>query len=158
MYREDTVAAISTPIGTGAIGVIRISGRRAIKITDEIFKSKSKKKLTKVPSHTVHIGSIIPKKKGASSKQKKNVIDEVLITVMRAPNSYTGEDVVEISCHGGMVSINNILSLILNRGALPAQPGEFTKRAFLNGRMDLVQAEAVCDIISAKTRTCEEKL
>ena len=153
MYREDTIAAISTPIGIGAIGVIRLSGGKAIKIADQIFRSKSKRRMSKVPSHTVHIGYITTEEKRSSSKKKDDVIDEVLLTVMRAPNSYTGEDVVEISCHGSMVSLNNILSLILKKGAKAAPPGEFTKRAFLNGRLDLVQAEAVCDIISAKTAT-----
>lgn len=153
MYREDTIAAISTPIGTGAIGVIRVSGRRAVKIAELIFRSKSKKKLARVPSHTVHIGYITERKEKSSSKEKEDIIDEVLVTVMRGPNSYTGEDVVEISCHGSMVSLDNILSLILKKGAKAASPGEFTKRAFLNGRLDLVQAEAIYDIISAKTDT-----
>ncbi|MFH1238485.1 MAG: tRNA uridine-5-carboxymethylaminomethyl(34) synthesis GTPase MnmE [bacterium] len=156
MYIEDTIAAISTPPGVGGIGVIRLSGKKAIGLVEGIFKSRDKQKLSKIPSHTVHFGHIIDQLPGQkiSARRKKSgqpVVDDVLITVMRAPHSYTGEDVVEISCHGGPVILEKILSLVLANGAKPASGGEFTKRAFLNGRLDLIQAEAVSDMINAKT-------
>lgn len=136
-----TIAAISTPIGTGGIAVIRISGSDACKITDKIFKGSFP--ISDAPTHTVHYGHIVDKK-GA-------YVDEVLVTVMRAPKSYTKEDVVEISTHGGIIASKNVLKCIIEAGADYAEPGEFTKRAFLNGRIDLSQAEAIIDIINSKT-------
>ncbi|MBO9610979.1 MAG: tRNA uridine-5-carboxymethylaminomethyl(34) synthesis GTPase MnmE, partial [Paenibacillaceae bacterium] len=138
----DTIAAISTPMGEGGISVIRVSGPEAITAADRIFASKSK--LVDVPSHTVHYGHI----RDASSGER---IDEVLVTVMRAPRSFTMEDVVEIGCHGGMVSVKKTLDALLSHEVRLAEPGEFTKRAFLNGRIDLAQAEAVIDLIRAKS-------
>lgn len=139
--RNDTIAAIATPIGEGGISVIRVSGREAISICDLLFVGK--KPLREASSHTVHYGRFLNK--------EGNLIDEVLVSVFRAPNSYTGEESVEISCHGGMYVTNNILSSVLSNGARLADPGEFTLRAFLNGRMDLTQAEAVAALIHAKT-------
>jgi tRNA modification GTPase len=138
----DTIAAISTPLGGAGIGIIRISGQNALKIADRVFISKSKKRLPQFKTHTVNYGLIV---------DGSEVIDEVLLTVMRSPNSFTTEDVVEINCHGGIVPTRKILDLVVNSGARIAEPGEFTKRAFLNGRIDLAQAEAVLDIINAKT-------
>ena len=137
---EKTIAAISTALGTGGIAVIRISGSDAVKIADKVFSGKDK--LLDVPSHTVHYGFI----KNADGER----VDEVLATVMRAPRTFTREDVVEISTHGGITASNNVLDCIIKAGAYMAEPGEFTKRAFLNGRIDLSQAEAVIDIINAK--------
>ncbi|MEE0294369.1 MAG: tRNA uridine-5-carboxymethylaminomethyl(34) synthesis GTPase MnmE [Eubacterium sp.] len=138
----DTIAAIATASGNSGIGIIRVSGDEAIEIVDKIFKSvNSDKKLVNVKSHTINYGHIVDNDK---------VIDEVLVSVMNGPHSYTGEDVVEINCHGGMIVIRKILEIVLKKGARTAEPGEFTKRAFLNGRMDLSQAEAVMDVINAK--------
>ncbi|WP_448902970.1 tRNA uridine-5-carboxymethylaminomethyl(34) synthesis GTPase MnmE [Eubacterium sp.] len=138
----DTIAAIATASGNSGIGIIRVSGDEAIEIVDKIFKSvNSDKKLVNVKSHTINYGHIVDNDK---------VIDEVLVSVMKGPHSYTGEDVVEINCHGGMIVIRKILEIVLKNGARTAEPGEFTKRAFLNGRMDLSQAEAVMDVINAK--------
>ena len=136
-----TIAAISTPVGVGGIAVIRISGVRAVEIADMAFSGKDK--LVDAKSHTVHYGYI------TDNNSKR--IDEVLVTVMRAPRSYTCEDVVEISTHGGIVSSKGVLKRLIELGAYHAEPGEFTKRAFLNGRIDLSQAEAVIDIINSKT-------
>ncbi len=142
MYQTNTIAAISTAMSNSGIGIVRISGNEAIDIADKIFKSvNNDKRLSQVKSHTVHYGNIVDGDK---------VIDEVLIIVMKAPNTYTKENVVEIDCHGGIVVVNKILELIINNGARIAEPGEFTKRAFLNGRIDLSQAEAVIDVINAK--------
>ncbi|MBN1870354.1 MAG: tRNA uridine-5-carboxymethylaminomethyl(34) synthesis GTPase MnmE [Candidatus Omnitrophica bacterium] len=141
---EDTIAAIATPPGQGGIGVIRISGAQALAIADRIFASRDGAKPSSFKGFTVHYGDIIDGK-------KNEVMDEALLTVMRAPKSYTKEDIVEISCHGGIVSLRAILILVMELGARLAEPGEFTKRAFLNGRIDLSQAEAVLDIIQAKT-------
>jgi tRNA modification GTPase len=138
---NDTIAMISTPIGSGGISMIRISGQEALDIVNEIYKGKD---LYKVATHTIHYGHIV---------DENEVIDEVLVSVMRAPKTYTREDIIEISCHGGVFVTNKILELLLLRGARLAEPGEFTKRAFLNGRIDLTQAEAVMDIIEAKTKT-----
>lgn len=144
-FQEDTIAAISTPLGEGGIGVIRMSGKAAIAIADALFVSPSKgKKLKDLPSHTVHYGHIY-------DPETQEPVDEVLVTLMRAPKSYTREDVVEISSHGGFISLKRILDLVLKGGARLAEPGEFTKRAFLNGRIDLSQAEAVIDIIQSRT-------
>ena len=139
----DTIAAISTAPGEGAIGIVRISGDDAIRIADEVYRLKDKR-LKEQPSHTIHYGHILDPK-------NDEVIDEVMVTVLRAPKTFTREDVVEINCHGGIVAINRILQLVLRMGARLAEPGEFTKRAFLNGRIDLSQAEAVMDLIRAKT-------
>ena len=139
----DTIAAISTAPGEGAIGIVRISGEDAIRIADEVYRLKEKR-LNEQPSHTIHYGHIVDPK-------NDEVIDEVMVTVLRAPKTFTREDIVEINCHGGIVAINRILQLVLRMGARLAEPGEFTKRAFLNGRIDLSQAEAVMDLIRAKT-------
>lgn len=139
--KDRTIAAIATPIGTGGISVIRLSGDRAIEIADAAFSGKDK--LADVPTHTVHYGFITD---NGNAK-----LDEVLVTVMRAPRSYTAEDVVEISTHGGIVTTRGVLNRLIELGAYNAEPGEFTKRAFLNGRIDLSQAEAVIDIINSKT-------
>lgn len=137
----DTIAAISTAFGKGALSIVRLSGSESIEIANKIFKGKN---LKKVKSHTVHYGHIL---------NEKEVIDEVLLTVFRAPKTFTREDVVEISCHGGIFVTNKILELLLLNGARMAEPGEFTKRAFMNGRIDLTQAEAVSDIIDARTKS-----
>lgn len=138
----DTIAAVATAMSSSGIGIIRISGSEAIDIADRIFKSKkSGKTLEAVPSHTVHYGVI---------QDGDEVLDEVLAVVMRGPHSYTAEDTVEIDCHGGVLVMKKILETVIKYGARPAEPGEFTKRAFLNGRIDLSQAEAVMDVINAK--------
>lgn len=139
----DTIAAISTPPGEGAISIVRLSGEQAVAIADMVYHM-GKKCLTQVPSHTIHYGHIV-------DPQNNKTLDEVMVTVLRAPKTFTREDIVEINCHGGMVVTNQILQLVLRCGARLAEPGEFTKRAFLNGRMDLSQAEAVMDLIRAKT-------
>lgn len=138
----DTIAAVSTGMTHSGIGKIRISGSDAVGIADRIYRSPSgKKKLTDVPSHTIHYGYIY---------DQEQMIDEVLVLVMKAPKTYTTEDVVEIDCHGGIVVMGKILETVIKNGARLAEPGEFTKRAFLNGRIDLSQAEAVMDIIRSK--------
>lgn len=137
----DTIAAISTPIGEGGISIVRLSGEDAVKIANRVFKGKD---LTKAPSHTIHYGHII-------DPENKQIIDEVMVSVMLAPKTFTREDIVEINCHGGIVVTNRILQLLLRNGARMAEPGEFTKRAFVNGRIDLTQAESVMDIVRAKT-------
>ncbi|GGE83189.1 tRNA uridine-5-carboxymethylaminomethyl(34) synthesis GTPase MnmE [Priestia taiwanensis] len=137
----DTIAAISTPLGEGAISIVRVSGPDAIPTVERIFKGKA---LSEVPSHTIHYGHIV---ENATNK----TIEEVMVSVMKAPRTFTREDIVEINCHGGLVSVNKVLQLILSEGVRIAEPGEFTKRAFLNGRIDLSQAEAVMDLIRAKT-------
>lgn len=139
----DTIAAISTPAGRGGISIIRVSGKDAISICDEVFENPKGKKLENAASHTIHYGFIKDK--------NGEIIDEVLVSVMRAPKTYTAEDVVEINCHGGMISAGKILGEVLKCGARSASAGEFTKRAFLNGRMDLAEAESVIDIINSKT-------
>lgn len=144
MLELDTIAAISTPMGEGAIAIVRLSGEEAISIADRIFKSPSGKKLSTVASHTINYGNIIDPK-------TNDVVEEVMVSVMRGPKTFTREDIIEINCHGGLVSVNRVLQLILTNGARLAEPGEFTKRAFLNGRIDLSQAEAVMDLIRAKT-------
>ncbi|WP_339148258.1 MULTISPECIES: tRNA uridine-5-carboxymethylaminomethyl(34) synthesis GTPase MnmE [unclassified Sutcliffiella] len=144
MYEFDTIAAISTPMGEGAIAIVRLSGEEAFRIIDEIFVTPSGKKMKDVASHTIHYGHIVDPK-------TDKTIEEVMVSVMRGPKTFTREDVIEINCHGGLVSVNKLLQLVLSRGARLAEPGEFTKRAFLNGRIDLSQAEAVMDLIRAKT-------
>ncbi|MDP4084674.1 MAG: tRNA uridine-5-carboxymethylaminomethyl(34) synthesis GTPase MnmE [Bacillota bacterium] len=140
----DTIAAISTPMGEGAIAIVRLSGEAAISIANGVFISISGKMLSEVPSHTIHYGHLVDPKSG-------QVVEEVMVSVMKGPKTFTKENVVEINCHGGIVSVNRVLQLILRNGARLAEPGEFTKRAFLNGRIDLSQAEAVMDLIRAKT-------
>ncbi|MBD1379858.1 tRNA uridine-5-carboxymethylaminomethyl(34) synthesis GTPase MnmE [Metabacillus arenae] len=140
----DTIAAISTPMGEGAIAIVRLSGNEAISIADSIFKAPAPKKLREVATHTIHYGNIV-------DPETLQVIEEVMISVMKGPKTFTREDVIEINCHGGLVTVNKVLQLVLNQGARLAEPGEFTKRAFLNGRIDLSQAEAVMDLIRAKT-------
>ncbi|KGR91850.1 tRNA modification GTPase [Ureibacillus massiliensis 4400831 = CIP 108448 = CCUG 49529] len=140
----DTIAAISTPMGEGAIAIVRLSGDEAVQITDKIFQSPNGKKLSEVKTHTIHYGHLIDPK-------SDEVVEEVMVSLMRGPKTFTREDVVEINCHGGIVSVNRVLQLVLRNGARLAEPGEFTKRAFLNGRIDLSQAEAVMDLIRAKT-------
>ena len=143
MYQEDTIAAISTPINEGGIGIIRISGPDAVKVASSLFRSAAFD--PRVPqSHRLYYGTIV-------DPQDSSSIDEVLLTCMLAPRSYTREDIVEINCHSGLTVLRKILELVIQSGARPAEPGEFTKRAFLNGRIDLAQAEAVIDIIEAKT-------
>lgn len=140
--KSDTIAAIATGMSHGGISIIRISGEDAISIADKIYLSKNgKKKLANQPSHTIHFGHIY---------DEGTLVDEVLVSVMRGPNSYTAEDVVEINCHGGIVVTRKVLETVIKHGARTAEPGEFTKRAFLNGRLDLSQAEAVIDVINAK--------
>ena len=143
IYKNDTIAAIATALSDSGIGIIRISGGDAIYIADSIFRSPSGKRiLTKVQSHTVHYGYIVDK--------EENVIDEVMVVVMKAPKSYTTEDTVEINCHGGVLVVQKVLQTVLENGARMAEPGEFTKRAFLNGRIDLSRAEAVIDVIHSQ--------
>jgi tRNA modification GTPase len=140
----DTIAAISTPMGEGAIAIVRLSGGNAIQIADKLFKSVGGKLLSNVATHTIHYGHLLDPKSA-------QVVEEVMVSVMKGPKTFTKEDVVEINCHGGIVSVNSVLQLVLTSGARLAEPGEFTKRAFLNGRIDLSQAEAVMDLIRAKT-------
>ncbi len=144
MFTDDTIAAISTPIGEGGIGIVRLSGRDAIRVADRIFSSPKGKKLQDTASHTIVYGFIVDKLTGER-------IDEVLVSVMRSPNTYTREDVVEINCHGGMLPLRRVLEFVFKEGARLAEPGEFTKRAFINGRLGLIEAEAVIDLIRAKT-------
>lgn len=141
---EDTIAAVATGLSEGGISIIRISGPLSISIADKIFKAKSSKDMFSMKTYSMRYGHIVHSNSGS-------VIDEVIVSLMRGPKSYTGEDVVEINCHGGIVSATTILEEVIKNGARLAEPGEFTKRAFLNGRIDLAQAEAVIDIIRAKT-------
>ena len=140
---EDTITAISTTTGVGAISIIRLSGIDAIKIVNKVFT----KDLTNAESHTIHYGYI---------KDKEEKIDEVLVSIMKSPKTFTREDVVEINCHGGIATTNKVLELLLENGARLAEPGEFTKRAFLNGRIDLLEAEATMDLISSKSETARK--
>lgn len=140
--RSDTIAAIATAMAGAGIGIIRVSGNEAVSVVDRIYHSKdNKKKLADQPSHTIHYGFI---------QDGEEVIDEVLVMIMRGPRSFTAEDTVEINCHGGVYAMRRVLDTVLRNGARPAEPGEFTKRAFLNGRIDLSQAESVIDVIQAK--------
>jgi tRNA modification GTPase len=141
---DDTIAAIATPLGEGALAVIRVSGRDALTVADRCFRPAGRRAVTPsaAASHTLHLGQVV---------RDGRVVDEVLLAVMRAPRTYTREDVVEISCHGGVLPAKLVLEAVLAAGARLAEPGEFTKRAFLNGRLDLAQAEAVADIIRART-------
>ncbi|MGL5711878.1 MAG: tRNA uridine-5-carboxymethylaminomethyl(34) synthesis GTPase MnmE [Paraclostridium sp.] len=142
MFIDDTIAAIATAPGEGGIGIIRISGEKSLQVANSIFKSISGKKIEEYNKRTLVYGHIIDNEK---------VIDEVLVAFMKGPNSYTTEDVIEINCHGGFISVKKILELILSKDVRLAEQGEFTKRAFLNGRIDLAQAEAIIDVINAKT-------
>ena len=136
---SDTIAAIATAMSPSGIGIVRISGEDAFTIIDRIYRSKNgKKKLSTCESHTIHYGFIC---------DGEEVIDEVMVLLMRGPRSYTAEDTIEIDCHGGVYVMKRILETVLKNGARPAEPGEFTKRAFLNGRIDLTQAESVIDVI-----------
>lgn len=139
MFNKDTIAAISTGMSNSGIGIVRISGEEAFQIIDRIYKGKEI--LSKAQSHTIHYGYI---------KDGEETIDEVLVSVMRAPRTFTGEDTVEINCHGGVFVVKRVLETVIKNGARPAEPGEFTKRAFLNGKMDLSQSEAVIDVITSK--------
>lgn len=144
MFINDTIAAISTPMGEGGIGIIRISGKDALQVAEKIIRLRSHKAVGEITSHTVHYGFVC-------DPMTDEKVDEVLAVFMQNPRSYTAEDVFEIHCHGGLIPIKRIYDLTLKSGARPAEPGEFTKRAFLNGRIDLSQAEAVIDLIRAKT-------
>jgi len=144
MFQEDTIAAISTPLGKGGLGVVRLSGVNSFRIGKKILKLSSNVDLLQAPSHTVLHGWLV-------DPGKKILIDEALVTVLRKPKTYTREDMLEISCHGGETVLQQVLSLCINNGARIAEPGEFTKRAFLNGRIDLCQAEAVLDIINSRS-------
>lgn len=140
--QDDTIAAIATPLGEGGIAVIRVSGRDALTVVERCFRAGGKDSLSQAESHTVHYGHVI---------RDETVVDEVLVTVMRAPRTYTREEVVEITCHGGLLPAKSVLDVVLLSGARMAEPGEFTRRAFLNGRLDLAQAEAVADLIHSRT-------
>ena len=139
--KTDTIAAIATAMSSSGIGIVRISGAEAVSIAEQVFELKSKKKLSEMPTHTIHYGHI---------HDGDEVIDEVMVLLMKGPKSYTREDTVEIDCHGGIYVTRRILETVIKYGARPAEPGEFTKRAFLNGRIDLSQAESVIDIINSK--------
>ncbi|MDD2707574.1 MAG: tRNA uridine-5-carboxymethylaminomethyl(34) synthesis GTPase MnmE [Verrucomicrobiae bacterium] len=139
---DETIAAIATPLGMGSLSVVRMSGKMALPVADQVFRGHKGGKPSKYRTHTLHHGLV---------GEGRDVIEEVLLAVMRAPHSYTMEDVVEFSCHGGLVSAKRLLDLLLSKGVRLAHPGEFTRRAFLNGRIDLTQAEAVMDVISAQT-------
>ena len=144
MSVEDTIAAIATPLGEGGLAVIRLSGARALAIADESFQPAGRNSLkpSVAPTHTIHFGRIV---------RESKVVDEVLLAVLRGPRTFTREDTVEISCHGGLLPAKLVLDTLLAQGARMAEPGEFTKRAFLNGRIDLAQAEAVADLIHSRT-------
>ncbi len=148
MFLNDTIAAISTPLGEGGIGIVRLSGKDSIILAEKIFKSPFNKRLSEAKSHTLTLGFV-------TDPETQSTIDEALFTVMKSPKTYTREDIVEINCHGGILPLRTTLNLLLKNGARLAEPGEFTKRAFLNGRIDLSQAEAVIDIIRAKTQRAE---
>ena len=140
--KTDTIAAIATAMSNSGIGIVRISGDEALEVADRIFVSKKgNKKVSEMASHTIHYGYV---------KDGEDIVDEVMLLIMKAPNSYTTEDTIEIDCHGGVLVMQKILETVLKYGARAAEPGEFTKRAFLNGRIDLSQAESVIDIINAK--------
>lgn len=147
MFLDDTIAAIATAPGEGGIGIIRISGEKSLQVAESIFKSMSGKKIEDYKTRTLIYGNIV---------DEETIIDEVLVAYMKGPNSYTAEDVIEINCHGGFISVKKILELILSRDVRLADAGEFTKRAFLNGRIDLSQAEAIIDVIKAKTDVAHE--
>lgn len=142
ILRNDTIAAISTAVSNSGIGIIRISGEQAVEVADRVFRKPNGRKLAEEKTFTIHYGHIY---------EGEEIVDEVLVMLMRGPKSYTAEDTVEIDCHGGALVMGKILEIVLKNGARPAEPGEFTKRGFLNGRIDLSQAEAVMDVINAKS-------
>ena len=144
MLFDDTIAAIATPLGEGGLAVIRLSGPAAVQVADKVFvpRGKSSRKTSEAATHTLHYGHVM---------QNGRTVDEVLLAVMRAPRTFTREDVVEITCHGGLLPAKMVLDTVLANGARLAEPGEFTRRAFLNGRIDLAQAEAVADLIHSRT-------
>src|SRR5258708_3781536 len=144
MHADDTIAAIATPLGEGGLAVIRISGPQALAVADACFTpiGKSARPPSAAATHTIHFGRV---------RRRGQTVDEVLVSVMRAPRTFTREDVVEISCHGGLLPAKTVLDTVLESGARLAEPGEFTRRAFLNGRIDLTQAEAVADLIHSRT-------
>ena len=159
-YYQDTIAAIATPFGEGAVGIVRLSGPEAVAITRKVFIAKNKKPISCMRSFSLRYGWVVNRRQKTEDRGQEienmqqetgHIIDEVIVSLMRAPKSYTREDVVEINSHGGARALSSILELVLGNGARVAQPGEFTKRAFLNGRLDLTQAEAVLDIIQAKS-------
>src|SRR5512143_2254218 len=141
---NDTICAISTPLGAGGIGIVRLSGKSSVEVLSRLFVSKQRLVGDDYKSHRVYYGHVV-------NKSTNETVDEALVTVMRAPKTYTREDVVEINCHGGPAAVRKVLELAVNTGARLAEPGEFTRRAFLNGRIDLTQAEAVMDVIAADT-------
>ena len=143
MYKEDTIAAVATPAGEGGVGIVRVSGPDAERIAAALFV-RAEGKNGRLKSHMLHYGTI-------RDPKSDKILDQVLLTIMRKPRSYTGEDVVEVHCHGGVFVVHRVLGVVLSQGARHAEPGEFTKRAFLNGRLDLAQAEAVLDLIAART-------
>ena len=145
MKFHDTIAAIATARGEAGIGIVRVSGPLALTIAADVFRSPRAPSPTQLPTHTLTYGHVV------DAAASNGVIDEVLLGVMRAPRTYTGEDIVEFNCHGGIVPLTGVLELVVKRGARLAEPGEFTKRAFLNGRLDLAQAEAVAELIASKT-------
>ena len=147
MYNQDTIIALATPSGVGAIAVLRVSGPEALSISNTVFKSIHDKQLIDQPTHTLHLGHIL---------DQNRVLDEVLISLFKNPKSYTGEDVVEISCHGSSFIQQEILQLFVRMGCRVANPGEFTLRAFLNGKMDLSQAEAVADLIASDSAAAHQ--
>src|SRR5690348_17104334 len=148
MYKEDTIAAVATPPGEGSVAIIRISGPDAESIARAIFARSAGRNGT-LKSHRLYHGTV-------RDPRTETVLDQVLLTIMRAPRSYTGEDVIEVNCHGGVFVVRRILGLILRQGARHAEPGEFTMRAVLNGRIDVPQAEAVLDLIRARTETAAD--
>jgi len=141
LLEDDTIVAISTPIGVGGIGIVRLSGPRSVEIVDSLFVGK--RRISRLPTYRLTYGRIV---------EDGRQLDEVLVSVMRGPHSYTTEDVVEVNCHGGLVATQMVLEAVLRKGARLAEPGEFTQRAFLGGRIDLTQAEAVCDLVGSKTQ------
>ena len=147
VYQQDTIAAISTASAPSGIGIVRISGKEAVPVADRIFRPADGKSLSEAESHTMQYGHV---------EAEGKLLDEVLVSVFRAPRTYTREDIVEINCHGGIFVVRKVLQAVLRKGVRPAQPGEFTKRAFLNGRIDLTQAEAVMDLISADNEYAEK--
>ena len=147
MISEGTIMALSTASGAGAIAIIRLSGKEAIELTDGLFKARSGKQLKDQKSHSIHLGDIM---------NNNSIVDEVLVSVFKNPNSYTGEDVIEISCHGSPYIQQQIMKILIEKGAQTAKPGEFTLRAFLNGKMDLSQAEAVADLISSENEASHQ--
>jgi tRNA modification GTPase len=152
MKNGETIAAVSTPVGEGGIGIVRLSGPDALSIADRIFVSRDGGRPSEFATYTVHYGIVADgARKRPVKRSRPKAIDEVLLTVMRSPKSYTREDIVEINCHGGAQAVRRVLDTVLKSGARMAEPGEFTRRAFLNGRIDLSQAEAVLDVIRAKT-------